>query len=232
MDSLCLEYKSPLDCLSRSFYAPEHAGCQPCTTSDIAPHREVDYDRSCMGRRNPRDVGYRATWRTSMPGLRFSQSTDLAIHGLWALARLETGRFILLSDIAGRQNVSESYLSKVFQRLTRAGLTRAMRGKRGGYTLARPPAAITVGDVVRAMDPEPPMYQCLAQERCCEAIENCLLLRVFAEAEQHMYAVLNRVTLADLLSDFLRGKERMGWLQLEVAASDAPAAPPVPPVAL
>ena len=91
-----------------------------------------------------------------MPGLRFSQSTDLAIHGLWALACLETGRFILLSDIASRQHVSESYLSKVFQKLTRAGLTRAMRGKRGGYTLARPPAEISVGDVVRAMDPEPP----------------------------------------------------------------------------
>ena len=73
-----------------------------------------------------------------MPGLQFSQSTDLAIHGLWALACLETGRFILLSDIASRQHVSESYLSKVFQRLTRAGLTRAMRGKRGGYTPGSP----------------------------------------------------------------------------------------------
>ena len=77
-----------------------------------------------------------------MPGLRFSQSTDLAIHGLWALAHLETGRFVLLSDIAHRQNVSKSYLAKVFQRLTHAGITRAMRGKRGGYALARPPEAI------------------------------------------------------------------------------------------
>jgi Rrf2 family nitric oxide-sensitive transcriptional repressor len=165
-----------------------------------------------------------------MPGLQFSQSTDLAIHGLWALACLETGRFILLSDIASRQHVSESYLSKVFQRLTRAGFTRAMRGKRGGYTLARPPAEISVGDVVRAMAPEPPMYQCLAQERCCEAIENCLLLRVFAEAEQHMYAVLDRVTLADLLTDFLRSEKRMGWIQLDMTSADTPEIPPaVPP---
>ena len=160
-----------------------------------------------------------------MPGLRFSQSTDLAIHGLWALACLETGRFILLSDIASRQHVSESYLSKVFQKLTRAGLTRAMRGKRGGYTLARPPAEISVGDVVRAMAPEPPMYQCLAQERCCEAIENCLLLRVFAEAEQHMYAVLDRVTLADLLSDLLRSEKRMGWIQLDMTSAELPQPP-------
>ncbi|MBM3222469.1 MAG: Rrf2 family transcriptional regulator [Candidatus Tectomicrobia bacterium] len=168
-----------------------------------------------------------------MPGLRFSQSTDLAIHGLWALARLESGHFLLLSDIARRQNVSESYLSKVFQRLTRAGLTRAMRGKKGGYTLARSPADITVGDVVRAMDPEPPMYQCMAQERCCEALESCLLLRIFAEAEQRMYAVLDQVTLADLLTDFLRGKERMGWIHFDVPAAPLPASltHTVPPAA-
>jgi Rrf2 family protein len=157
-----------------------------------------------------------------MPGLQFSQSTDLAIHGLWALACLETGRFLLIWGISRREPVCESYLSKVFQRLTRAGLTRAMRGKRGGYTLARPPAEISVGDVVRAMAPEPPMYQCLAQERCCEAIENCLLLRVFAEAEQHMYAVLDRITLADLLIDFLHSEKRMGWVQLNMTSADAP----------
>lgn len=164
-----------------------------------------------------------------MPGLRFSQSTDLAIHGLWALAHLEMGRFVLLSDIAQRQNVSESYLAKVFQRLTHAGITRAMRGKRGGYALARLPEAITIGDVVRAMDPEPPMYQCLAQERCCEATQNCLLLHVFAEAEQHMYAVLDRVTLADLLSDFLHSRERMAWLQLYVTPTSHPDTSPSAP---
>jgi len=164
-----------------------------------------------------------------MPGLRFSQSTDLAIHGLWALAHLKTGGFVLLSDIAHRQNVSESYLAKVFQRLTHAGITRAMRGKRGGYALAHPPEAITIGDVVRAMDPEPPMYQCLAQERCCEAMKDCLLLRVFAEAEQQMYVVLDRVTLADLLSDFLHSRERMAWLQLYVTPAEPPAPSPSAP---
>jgi Rrf2 family protein len=152
----------------------------------------------------------------------------MAIHGLWALARLEGQGFLLLSEIARTQNVSESYLSKVFQKLTHAGLMQAVRGKKGGYALARPAAAITVGDVVRAMEADQPMYQCLAQERCCKALEDCLLLRVFAEAEQHMYAVLDRVTLADLLADFLRGVERMSWLQAYAPLTpvSAPAASP------
>jgi Rrf2 family protein len=147
-----------------------------------------------------------------MPGTRFSQSTDMAIHGLWSLACLEAERFLLLSDIARTQNISESYLSKVFQKLTHAGLIQAVRGKNGGYALARPPATITVGDVVRAIEADPPMYQCLAEERCCAAVENCLLLHVFGEAERQMYAVLDGVTLADLLVESTRGAGRMSWL--------------------
>lgn len=148
-----------------------------------------------------------------MPGTRFSQSTDMAIHGVWALACLEEPRSLLLSDIARTQNVSESYLSKVFQKLTHAGLIQAVRGKNGGYSLARPPASITVGDVVRAIEAEPPMYQCLAEERCCEAVENCLLLHLFGEAERQMFAVLDSVTLADLLAESMRGATQMRWLR-------------------
>jgi Rrf2 family nitric oxide-sensitive transcriptional repressor len=158
-----------------------------------------------------------------MQGLHFSQSTDMAIHGLWALARLEEPqRFLLLSDIAQAQNVSASYLSKVFQKLTRAKLVKAVRGKRGGYALTRAPAAVTVGDVVRAMEADQPMYRCLAQERCCTALESCLLLRTFAEAERQMYAVLDRLTLADLMTDFRRSTERMGWLHADLTPSGRP----------
>jgi Rrf2 family nitric oxide-sensitive transcriptional repressor len=140
----------------------------------------------------------------------------MAIHGLWALARLEGQHFVLLSELARTQHVSGSYLAKVFQQLSHAGLVRAVRGKRGGYALARPPVDITIGDVVRALEVDAPMYQCLAQERCCEAKLDCLLVRVFAEAEQQMYAVLDKTTLADLLADFQRGMERMSWLQATV----------------
>lgn len=160
-----------------------------------------------------------------MPGLRFSQSTDMAIHGLWALARLEEPqRFLMLNEIARPQNVSESYLSKVFQQLTRAGLVKAVRGKRGGYALAHSPETITVGDVVRAMEADRPMYRCLAQERCCKAVESCLLLSVFAEAERQMYAVLDGLTLAHLMADFRRSTEQMSWLHGDLTpVGNAPA---------
>jgi Rrf2 family protein len=158
-----------------------------------------------------------------MPGLRFSQSTDMALHGLLALAHMHENRYLLLGDIARAQNLSESYLSKVFQRLSHAGLIRAVRGKRGGYALVRALEEITVGDVVRAIEIEQPMYQCLAQVRCCETNGDCLLLDVFAEAERQMFAVLDGVCLAELKADFLRHIERMTWLQ--PASSNSAALP-------
>ena len=164
-----------------------------------------------------------------MPGLRFSQSTDMALHGLWALARLQAPqRFLLLSEIARPQNVSESYLSKIFQKLSRAGLVKAVRGKRGGYALAHQPEAISVGDIVRAMeaDADQPMYRCLAEERCCAATPSCLLLNTFAEAERQMYTVLDGVTLADLIADAGQSHESMAWLPTDFHALAPP--PPVP----
>jgi len=44
-----------------------------------------------------------------------------------------------------------------------------------------------------------------------------------------MYAVLDRVTLADLLSDFLRSAKRMGWIQLDMTSADAPKVSPSVP---
>ena len=145
----------------------------------------------------------------------------MAIHGLWALARLQApNRFLLLSDIARPQNVSESYLSKIFQKLTREGLVKAVRGKRGGYALARSPEDISIGDVVRAMEAEAaqPMYHCLAEERCCAATPRCLLLGAFAEAERQMYAVLDGVSLADLIADASQSSESMAWLHHDLHA--------------
>lgn len=148
-----------------------------------------------------------------MPGLRFSQSTDMAIHGLLGLAHMDEQRYVLLSEIARAQNLSESYMSKVFQRLSQAGLIHAVRGKYGGYALARQPEDITLGDVVRAMDVEQPMYQCQARERCCEAKQDCLLLNVFGEAERQMFTVLDGVNLAQLKANFEQDTTRMAWLQ-------------------
>lgn len=130
--------------------------------------------------------------------MKLSKSTELAIHGLYQLA-VTRPRQLLVSEMAGAQQVSTSYLAKVFQKLARKGLVKSTRGKRGGFALARKPEEITIADVVRAVEAEEPLYDCLRDLRGCKGNGNCLLRDRFAAAEQSMYTALEGCSLGDLL---------------------------------
>ena len=131
--------------------------------------------------------------------MKFSKSTELAIHGLWLLAN-KRPKLLLVSKMAGAQNVSESYLAKIFQKLARKGLVRSTRGKRGGFTLAQEPSDISVADVVRAVEAEESLYDCMDVVRGCQGRTSCLLRKVFDQAERQMYKALENTSLADLMS--------------------------------
>ncbi len=142
--------------------------------------------------------------------MKFSKSTELAIHGLWLLAN-HRPELMLVSEMASAQNISESYLAKIFQRLARKGLVRSTRGKHGGFTLARDPDEISVADVVRAVEAEEPLYDCMSVGRGCQSRGNCLLRDVFHRAEEQMYFVLEHTSLADLM-DCGNGEARAPWM--------------------
>ena len=70
-----------------------------------------------------------------------------------ALARAYGERPVSLNELAESESISLSYLEQLFAELRKAGLVTAVRGAYGGYRLARPPEEITVGDVVRPLEP-------------------------------------------------------------------------------
>ena len=141
--------------------------------------------------------------------MKLSKSSELAIHGLYQLASSRP-RQLLVSEMAGSQHVSTSYLAKVFQKLARKGLVNSTRGKRGGFTLARKPEDITVADVVKAVEAEEPLFDCLSETRNCKARPSCLLRQRFCEAENELFSNLSQTSLADLLHS--GNGERDAWL--------------------
>ena len=143
--------------------------------------------------------------------MKFSKSTELAIHGLWLLAH-NRPKHMLASEMAAQQNVSESYLAKVLQKMVRKGLVCSSRGKRGGFVLVRQPETITVAEVAKAIEVEEALYDCLCETRNCQGGPECLLRRMFQRAEQQMYVELERTTLADLLNSNGRNP-RARWLR-------------------
>ena len=151
--------------------------------------------------------------------MRYSQSTELALDSLFFMAAHPEQREFAVEEIALAQRVSASYLAKIFQQLVKAGLLRSQRGARGGYALGRQAREISLGDVAQVFEGASPLYDCNASVRSCTLGPKCLIVSTFREAEQKMQAVLQGVSLEDLV---LRLRENAGnarWVGVSESVS-------------
>ena len=95
--------------------------------------------------------------------------------------------------------VSGKYLEQMMRLLASRGIVRAQRGAAGGYSLAREPAAVSVGAVVRALEDDMEFIHCAAKASHCK---KCLSAAVW----QKLYREINRVLDEMTLSDMLKGE--------------------------
>lgn len=128
-----------------------------------------------------------------------SPTAEYALRAIVALAQRD-GQAVVTPTIADTTRVPAGYLAKVLQTLGRAGLVRSRRGLGGGFMLARPPAEITVLDVVNAVDPIKRI------ERCPLGIEThgaalCPLHHRIDEAIGQVERSFRETTIAELLGD-------------------------------
>lgn len=113
---------------------------------------------------------------------------------------VRTGYF-RLTEVAAAYRISRHHLAKVVNQLSRHGLLETRRGRGGGIRLAKPPAAIRIGPLVRDLETRHPLVECFAPRtnRCC-VIGACRLKGVLAGAMEAFYGVLDGYSLADLVS--------------------------------
>ncbi len=135
--------------------------------------------------------------------MRLSSKTDYGLRALMDLALHESGLPVQSHDIAARQGVPESYLNQLLILLRRAGLIRSVRGPQGGHHLARPARAISIADVVNALD-GPTMAESAGQEGAPRGSDTATDLVVRAAWEQVNAAIteaLGRITLDALIQE-------------------------------
>jgi len=140
-------------------------------------------------------------------------SVEYGLHCLLFLAG-EDAPALSAKDLAALQGVSPSFLAKIFPKLEKAGIVTASEGVRGGYRLARAPAAISVLQVVDAIEGDKPLFDCQNIRGRCAVFGDaaprwatdgvCGIHAVMLQAEKAMRDTLAGHTLADLASRFGR----------------------------
>lgn len=104
-----------------------------------------------------------------------------------------------IQEIATAYGISAHHLTKVVQRLGRAGFVTTVRGRGGGLRLAKPPEEIRIGPVFRCTETDLALVGCFADLQACTIGGCCGLQPLLQEALEAFLAVLDRATLADLI---------------------------------
>jgi Rrf2 family nitric oxide-sensitive transcriptional repressor len=130
--------------------------------------------------------------------MRLTLHTDYSLRVLM-FAALKGEALSTIAEIAEHFGISRTHLMKVVNDLGRAGYLDTMRGKNGGFRLAKKPSQIKVGAVVRDLEEELAVVGCLQQKDYCPIEDACVLRGALSEATVAFLAVLDRYSLADLV---------------------------------
>lgn len=136
-----------------------------------------------------------------MPRVRVSTRGDYASRALLSLALQGVDTPVSVRDIATRTGLPQPYLEQILLALKGAGLVRSKRGVGGGYVLARDPSAVSLGDIVSAVD-GPITLGDFGEPHtggACDHEGQCVLLAVWADVASHMRRHLDGLLLDDLV---------------------------------
>jgi len=105
---------------------------------------------------------------------------------------------VTLAEISGRQRISLSYLEQLFGKLRRHHLVDSVRGPGGGYCLAKDMAAVSVSEIILAVDEPIDATQCGGKENCHDD-QKCLTHDLWAALNERIFDYLGGVSLRQLV---------------------------------
>jgi len=134
--------------------------------------------------------------------LRLSKKADYALIAMKHLAlRPDGGNSSSAREMAETYGIPLELLAKVLQRLVRSRLLLSVQGTRGGYRLGRAPQAITVADVIQAVDGPLTVTACSPQDHRCDQYSRCSIRDPLWKIRGRILDALNTFSVAELAAD-------------------------------
>ena len=130
--------------------------------------------------------------------MQITRQADYAVRAMLYLAQLGPDQRASTSQIAEEKQIPPSFLAKIVSQLSVAGLLQTSRGARGGVTLARSAAEISLLDVVEAIDGPILLNDCVSDHSACSFGSSCAIKPVWCDAQQELVARLGATNFADM----------------------------------
>jgi Rrf2 family protein len=132
------------------------------------------------------------------------KKSKYAIRALLALAQRPEQEPVLIADLAAQERIPKKFLEFILLVLRNKGILQSKRGRGGGYFLGRKPEAISLGEVIRALDGPLAPVPCVshtAYRKCdeCEDELTCGIRAVMNDVRDATAAIFDRESLADML---------------------------------
>ena len=131
--------------------------------------------------------------------MQITRQADYALRAVVYLSRLGSDQRAATSQIAQEQRIPPSFLAKIVSQLSVAGLLQTSRGARGGVSLAKPPAEITILEVVEAIDGPILLNECVSESSNCTFEDGCPMQYIWSDAQLELVNRLKNTSFASFV---------------------------------
>lgn len=131
--------------------------------------------------------------------MQITRQADYAVRAVLYLAELGPGARASTAQIAEEQRIPATFLAKIISQLSAAGILRAVRGARGGVTLARPPHEVSLLEIVEAIDGPVMLNSCTSDPDQCPLGEDCSVREVWCDAQADLVRRLAETKFGQLM---------------------------------
>ena len=133
--------------------------------------------------------------------MQLTRAADYAVRVMIQLATSPMQKRVLLPDLAAATEAPESFLSKVLQALSRAGLIDSKRGHTGGFYISNRGRRASMREVIEAIDGPITLNVCLVSGKSCRRKATCPAHPVWERAQTAMLEVLSQASIADIAAE-------------------------------
>jgi Rrf2 family transcriptional regulator, cysteine metabolism repressor len=132
-----------------------------------------------------------------------SQKTQYAVRAVFELAKRQGRGATKISEIAEAQAIPQRFLENILNHLKGGGFVESVRGKEGGYLLARPAKELTVGKVLRFVEGPLSPVECMVhgKKSSCSMYGNCAFRSLWRRAESALEEVYDGTTFQELVEE-------------------------------